>query len=348
MFDGMMRAQQRKVCLHLDNFSGHYIEYEPTNVKLNYFKPNLTAWVQPLDAGIIRCFKAHYRRRFCEEALKRDAIGEADIYSFDLLETLHMACDAWNDVTPETIKNCWKHADIRRDPIILRVPQTLNQRGWNLIRTFADSSSEMTLPQAEDSLKKIFGDQYDDDDWRPALKIITEAEPGEDAYSLIKVLQETKARAKKQPFIPAEYVKVAMEVTSAIKELEERNRIFEGAPSVDAFIEPDIEREVEVVPIRTDDELVGEVLREQAIEKGEIVEIEDDECDDEEPEMTSMTAGEILTSISKLRKALLSRGDLCVRTAKTLALVQDEISRQEMRNAHQITLDGWVVGRTSE
>ena len=340
----MMRAQKRKVCLHLDNFSGHYINYEPTNVELIYFKPNLTAWVQPLDAGIIRCFKAHYRRRFCEEALKRDTRGEADIYSFNLLETIHMARDAWNDVAPETIKNCWKHADIRRDPIILRVPQTLAQKGWNIIRAFANPSSNMTLPQAEDSLKQIFGDRYDDNEWRPALKIATETEPDDDVNSLINALQK-KSSTKPQPFVPAEYAEAAREVTSAIKELEQRNRIFEGAPSADAFIEPDVEKEVEVVPIRTDDELVGEVLREKAIEEGEIIEVDDDDCDEEEPEMVTR---EILSSIGKLRKALLSRGDLCVRTAKMLALAEDEIARQEMRNARQTTLEGWVVGHTVE
>lgn len=129
MFDDMMQAQKRKVCLHLNNFSGHYISYKPTNVELIYFKLNLTAWVQPLDAGIIRCFKAHYWRRFCQEALKRDISGKADIYSFNLLKTLHMAHNAWDNVTPETIKNCWNHTNIQRDPIILRVLLTLTQRG---------------------------------------------------------------------------------------------------------------------------------------------------------------------------------------------------------------------------
>ena len=76
-----------------------------------------------------------------------------------------MACDAWDDVTPETIKNCWNHADIQRDPIILRIPLTATQKGWNVIHTFADPSSGMMLPEAEDSLKKIFGDQYNDADW---------------------------------------------------------------------------------------------------------------------------------------------------------------------------------------
>jgi hypothetical protein len=64
---------------------------------------------------------------------------------------MHMVHNAWNNITPEMTKNCWKHADIRHEPIILRIPQSLAQRGWNIIYKFADS--EMTLPQAEDSLK---------------------------------------------------------------------------------------------------------------------------------------------------------------------------------------------------
>lgn len=346
MFDSMMKAKNRKVCLHLDNFSGHYISYKPTNVELIYFKPNLTAWVQPLDAGIIRCFKAHYRRRVCEEALNRDTSGKANIYSFNALEILHIACDAWDDVTPETIRNCWKHADIRRDRIVLRIPRTLAQRGWSLIYAFADSSSGMSLPEAEESLKQIFGDKYDDDYWRPALKTVTESEPDEDVHMLIKSLQE-KSRVGDQPkFVPAEYTKTAQEVAAAIKELERRNRIFEGAPSADAYIEPDEEREVEMEPIRTDDELVADVLREQAIERGEVEETE--EIESEEEEEPEMTTREILSSIGKLRKAFLSRGDLCVRTAKMLTSVQGEIAREEMRNAKQTMLDGWGIDRTSQ
>ena len=327
MFDSMMRVQNRKVCLHPDNFPGHYISYNPTNVELSYFKPNLTAWVQPLDAGIICCFKAHYRRQFCKEALNKDTGGEADIYSFNLLDTLHMARNAWKNVTPETIQNCWKHADIQRDPIILRVPQTLTQRGWNVVYQFADLSSGMTLPQAEESLKEIFWGQYNDDDWRPALKIVTKTEPDEDALPLVKAIQR-ESRTKKQSFIPAEYTKVAAEITSAISKLKKRNRIFDGAPTADNFIKPEIEREVEVIPICTDDELVAEVLREKVIEEGEIVEVEDNDCNEEEP---MMGTGEILSSIGKLRKALLLRSDLCIRTSEMLALVLSH-----MRNEYSL------------
>jgi hypothetical protein len=74
------------------------------------FEPNMTSFVQPLDAGIIRCFKAHYRRAFCLHAIDLDEAGEDDIYKVNLLEVLLMAKEAWASVSAETIKNCWNHA----------------------------------------------------------------------------------------------------------------------------------------------------------------------------------------------------------------------------------------------
>lgn len=62
-FNGDMRRQNRHVVLLVDNFKGHTIdESSLTNIKLGFFAPNLTSKVQHLDQGIIRAFKAHYRR----------------------------------------------------------------------------------------------------------------------------------------------------------------------------------------------------------------------------------------------------------------------------------------------
>jgi len=108
-----MHAQNRHILLSINNFSGHFINYKPTNIELNYFKPNLTPFVQPLDAGIIRCFKAHYRNSFCQRAIDKDEKGEADIYSMNLKEAMMMANEAWNAVTMETIQHCWKHTQIQ-------------------------------------------------------------------------------------------------------------------------------------------------------------------------------------------------------------------------------------------
>jgi DDE superfamily endonuclease len=108
-----MRIQKRHICLSLDNFSGHFIRYEPQNIQLLYFEPNMTSFVQPLDAGIIRCFKAHYRRQFCLCAIEKDELGERDIYKINLLEGMLMAREAWKRVDDATIRHCWNHTKIQ-------------------------------------------------------------------------------------------------------------------------------------------------------------------------------------------------------------------------------------------
>lgn len=113
-FDLKMRRQNRHICLVIDNFSGHYISFSPRNIRIEYFKPNLTSFVQPLDAGIIRCFKAHYRHAFSIRAVDLDEAGESKIYKINLLEAMIMAKDAWAAVKASTIEHCWVHAGIQR------------------------------------------------------------------------------------------------------------------------------------------------------------------------------------------------------------------------------------------
>ena len=107
-----MRSQKRHILLTIDNFSGHIIDYVPTNIQIEFFEPNLTAFVQPLDAGIIRCFKAHYWNNFCQRAIQLDEAGERDIYKIDLQEGMMMAEEAWKAVSTATIAHCWDHTKI--------------------------------------------------------------------------------------------------------------------------------------------------------------------------------------------------------------------------------------------
>lgn len=108
-----MRAQARHILLTIDNFSGHSIEYDPTNIEIDFFEPNLTSFVQPLDAGIIRCFKAHYRTSLCKRAIDLDEAGQREIYKINILEGMLLAEDAWKAVSAETIKHCWDHTKIQ-------------------------------------------------------------------------------------------------------------------------------------------------------------------------------------------------------------------------------------------
>ena len=89
---------------------GHDIKYVPPNIQREFFEPKMTSFVQPLDAGIIQCFKVHYHKVFCIQALKMDNAGEEDIYKINLLEVMMLAKAAWAEVTADTIQNCWRKA----------------------------------------------------------------------------------------------------------------------------------------------------------------------------------------------------------------------------------------------
>ncbi|KIK12672.1 hypothetical protein PISMIDRAFT_75227, partial [Pisolithus microcarpus 441] len=83
------------------------------HVQLEFFLPNLTSHVQPNDAGIIHSFKAHYRQSFCQREIDLDNAGEREIYKITLHEAMVMAKEAWDAVTPITIKHCWDHCGIQ-------------------------------------------------------------------------------------------------------------------------------------------------------------------------------------------------------------------------------------------
>lgn len=104
--DIKFRNQNRRICLLIDNFSGHYINYEPRNIQVEFFEPNLTSYVQPCDAGIIRTIKAFYRQAFCLRAVDLDEAGKREIYKINLLESMLMVKEAWNQIDSTTIQNC--------------------------------------------------------------------------------------------------------------------------------------------------------------------------------------------------------------------------------------------------
>ena len=86
-WDHELGIRERKVVLLQDNFSGHIIPDGLQNIRIANFKPNLTAHVQPMDQGIIRCFKAHYRANFIQRAIDHYDAGvtPSEIYDINQL-----------------------------------------------------------------------------------------------------------------------------------------------------------------------------------------------------------------------------------------------------------------------
>ena len=111
------RTPPRKILLLQDNFSGHIIPEGLKNIRVENFRPNLTAHIQPLDQGIIRCFKAHYRAKYIERAIARydEDITPSEIYDIDQLRAMRLANAAWQEVDTTTVRNCWHKSGILPD-----------------------------------------------------------------------------------------------------------------------------------------------------------------------------------------------------------------------------------------
>ena len=113
-WDHELGSKNRKVLLLQDNFSGHIIPDGLQNIHIENFRPNLTSHVQPMDQGIIWCFKAHYRATYIERAIDCYELGTtpSDIYDIDQLQAMRLADAAWCRVDVTTIQNCWAKAGI--------------------------------------------------------------------------------------------------------------------------------------------------------------------------------------------------------------------------------------------
>lgn len=93
-----MRAEKRHIILLLDNAPAHKApNLVLTNVKLCMLPPNTTAFLQPMDAGIIAATKSAYRRRQMERAidLVEDVSFTGKPYAVDQLQAMRWIKDIW-------------------------------------------------------------------------------------------------------------------------------------------------------------------------------------------------------------------------------------------------------------
>lgn len=95
-FNEDMQKNKRSILLLVNNNTPFHKATNLSNVRLEFLPRSL----QPLDAGIIKSFKTHYRRH---EARK---IAENTI-QVSLNDALYLIKLAWDEVSSETIVNCW-------------------------------------------------------------------------------------------------------------------------------------------------------------------------------------------------------------------------------------------------
>ncbi|XP_056017299.1 tigger transposable element-derived protein 6-like [Ostrea edulis] len=127
-FNARMRRENRKVLLIMDNAPSHA---EPllSNVRIHYLPPTTTSHLQPLDAGIIQCFKSYYRQKQLKHLIHCIDDKQPPIVPLD--KDIRFVKRAWDEVSPTTIQNCWRHSGL-----------TVNAHNDHDISTSTDSGEE--------------------------------------------------------------------------------------------------------------------------------------------------------------------------------------------------------------
>lgn len=111
-WDKKLRVRGRKILLLVDNMSGHSIDHLClTHIEVMFLPPNTTSRLQPLDAGIIECFKRRYRKLFLRWRIDKMEKGE-DSKKIDLLQVTRFLIEAYHNIDDSVIRNCWRTTKI--------------------------------------------------------------------------------------------------------------------------------------------------------------------------------------------------------------------------------------------
>ncbi|XP_065684412.1 tigger transposable element-derived protein 4-like [Hydra vulgaris] len=111
--DSFFRAQDRKVALLVDNCSTHPRIEGLCNISLIFFPPNTTSVLQPMDQGVVRSLKAHYRHKILRLCIKAVDNNEP-MPKISILQAMKDLVSSSNAVSKGTVINCFKEAGISK------------------------------------------------------------------------------------------------------------------------------------------------------------------------------------------------------------------------------------------
>ncbi|CAG8605068.1 406_t:CDS:2, partial [Gigaspora rosea] len=105
--------------------------YQPTNVQIKFLPALTTSHLQSIDAGIIKCFKAKYQKKYIHHILDQFERG-VDIRNpknkLNIREAIDYVATSWNEVDELTMVNCWIKTGIL--PPVLHVDIELAQQTY--------------------------------------------------------------------------------------------------------------------------------------------------------------------------------------------------------------------------
>ncbi|XP_071107261.1 jerky protein homolog-like [Haliotis cracherodii] len=105
------RNLEEKAILLLDNCPAHppasTLQSHDGLIKAFLLPKNTTSLIQLLDQGIIKAYKAHYRRYLVSALVDRGLDPVAFLKTVTVKDAVLHTSKAWVKVTPATINNCW-------------------------------------------------------------------------------------------------------------------------------------------------------------------------------------------------------------------------------------------------
>jgi hypothetical protein len=80
------------------------------NVRVVRYPANCTSALQPIDLGIIHSFKAYYRKHLVQKPICLIESRKEVKTKINVFEAMHSIMDAWQQITQQTIQNCFRKA----------------------------------------------------------------------------------------------------------------------------------------------------------------------------------------------------------------------------------------------
>ena len=130
-------------------------------LRVEFLPANTTSICQPLDQGIIRTFKAHYKRRWLQYQLDNYEAAEDPHKKMNVLQALRWATEAWQaGVTSITIANCWLKSRVLQGQMTPLTRWKAQQMGWEEAVKQDEALYDQIVTQARDALKELENRQF--------------------------------------------------------------------------------------------------------------------------------------------------------------------------------------------
>ncbi|KAJ0174892.1 hypothetical protein K1T71_010000 [Dendrolimus kikuchii] len=143
-WDAELQVNNKKILLLVNDCNAHNVNANLKCIKLAFLPLNITSTLRPLDQGVMRCLKYHYKRQLVIKSLQNFNIHKQNIVT--VLDAILMLSDAWQKVSQRTIADCFNSAGFR-DPLTISLDD--DDEPWMKTFSTTDNDEEYNIPLAQ-------------------------------------------------------------------------------------------------------------------------------------------------------------------------------------------------------